>query len=1242
MSSRESSPERKPKVKSSKSKTRNNKSSRKSKNNKDAETSEDNDQLTLSSLLPSYPDLDDPELASKIASLHEFRILQSAHTEKSDNSTLYNHQQANARILNPLTPYEKLIILDDPGMGKTITAASCVEQHKPYLEKGKRALVLVTNKKVADNFNDTLSNKINPVLYGELSITGHELERRKGKKRVRTKRVRNFYDIQHFNQFFDEIRRHYNEDTMELDEDFIELYSDTVIVIDEAHHIKATKEAEGSKRSRQDDSDKGKLGAVTVEAIEKQLRRIEPDADIDYSTILRWLSGKIRQSYLAFFLFMHSVRNSKVIIMTATPMVNYEEEIAHLLNLILPPSKHVLPSEIRRLHGDALRDYLAPSMVGYISYARAKYTVSRLDKGENIVAPDENGDDIVWQTKIVSCKMTDDHYEALKRAMTERGDNIDVRNLTTVVTEEEEGRKREEESFAIRSRNASNFLFPIADDGKLKFVPGNYVHKGKKVFELYITRSGSKKSKDNKGDTGNYDLTDLGHKVLLPWITDRKKLERISPKFAYILTLLEEEEKGYLPNQKKVNRRYPTYIYEPLVHGSGAILLSVILRYNGYELYTGKVDPSFHGILPEKIVKGGVIKYRIALILGDTEQPQVEQIRDVFNDPKNANGERLLAVIGSQTSGESISLTNARRIVLCSPFWHESSMTQVIGRGFRIEGTLKYFQPLAGKEKLIEVYKLAATYRGEVTTDLYIYMLAETKDKRIGSTMRIARQCSITGIVNKALNTHPEDVEGSRDADYTVPDYDIISGDITISGRKIKSKPDNRHNYDVYYDKDRTQITRRILEILRIYPSIHIIDLVSMLQDYPFNTVLFAIDLLLSNRDSMLDTFGFMQYVKHDNGYLFLQPEYGNADPELQYYASHKYYTFKRSTESLYIDASADLISQFIDSIPYDIDELNTRFTKLHGIIKSRIAILYEGLIDGTIEVSKKQRKALMDRFSGQIWEDTDDGKLYHKMYYVGKKQRNKDKSYALTVTRLNKVCENRVIKPSKIRVYIKETNLWRYATIDEDEIVINAFNNMYKEQIIKMARSNTVYGILFRLGMEFKVYLPKSLKKEKSKGVQKKKRKSKKGDSSNESDKKGGKKGICNIDDIEAEEVKSIRNATRGRELKNKSESIYCLWLLYKNEDIENYPFPNYDPSTLDVDREIAIMSREDNDRKGSKRKYDPSETGIALEDMSDEMLYFFSYFLIDYTNGSIDKTDTIIYYIYQRLLELGQMVYR
>ena len=187
------------------------------------------------------------------------------------------YQKTLINYMSSYSPYDKVLIIHDPGLGKTCSVIGAIEKIKQETNIYNRALIFAKGEILLENFKKELvysctDGRYYPDNYKDL--TEMEIIRRINKKT-------NFYDFKTFAKFAKKLKN-------TRDQLIIDNYSNKIIVIDEVHNLRIHHEKE--------------------EALE---------------------------IYQQFHRFLHLVKNCKIMLLSGTPFKDSIEEVPSIANLLL-------------------------------------------------------------------------------------------------------------------------------------------------------------------------------------------------------------------------------------------------------------------------------------------------------------------------------------------------------------------------------------------------------------------------------------------------------------------------------------------------------------------------------------------------------------------------------------------------------------------------------------------------------------------------------------------------------------------------------------------------------------------------------------------------------------------------------------------------------------------------------------------------------------------------------------------
>ena len=699
----------------------------------------------------SYPELDDPDFLSKIFKKREFyyhRVPQRDKMKTYEDVQKYRasnckkgdieprEQQAILpNFINPNTPYKGVILMHGVGSGKTMTAIQVAEGFKEQVKKyNTKIYVLVPGPNTRENFKKELINTT-----GDTYLKNKELLNQMSKqeidheKKIAVYNALQYYKILSYKTFYKKVlgekiiekklvgdnkikstyrKNKEGEIEREIVVDKINNLNNTILIVDEAHNIS---------------------GNEYGEALKKIIKNSE---------------------------------NLRIILLTATPMINLADEIVDLLNFIRPETDKVQRDKIftsdknynMKLKPGGL-DYLREKARGYISFYRGSIPYTFAKRIDNGVIPDG-----MLFTPVVKCFMESFQYKTYIETTSKFDDTLDK-----------------------SSTAASNFVFPGLDKDRTKLL-GQYSTEGMNTVLSQINTDGNKlrslinkelfQGKLTKGEEENFILENE-HKNITGLILKLPYIKLFSIKFFNILNALATLVEG----QKGAST---AFVYSNLVKAGGMELFAETLLQNGYLEYNDdsrnydikdetldyKTGLTFLEFKKKKISTSTFKPATFLLVTGGVDEsgedlPEIKQkiIQEIFNDPDNIDGKNIKFILGSRVMNEGVTLKNVKEVHIIDAFYNIPKAEQVIGRAIRmcvhqdvINDDYKYPE--------VNVFRYVISLddnSGKLSTDEILYQKAEIKYLVVKEVERSLKEVSIDCPLLLHANMFPEELEEFKD-----------------------------------------------------------------------------------------------------------------------------------------------------------------------------------------------------------------------------------------------------------------------------------------------------------------------------------------------------------------------------------------------------------------------------------------------------------------------------------------------
>lgn len=566
---------------------------------------------------------------------------------------------------------------------------------------------------------------------------------------------------------------------------------------------------------------------------EIQTLSVEEGEDFEISTKKSKEYEENRKIYSVLHRIFHLIKNSKIVLMTATPMIDKPKEIEGPMNLILPLNKQMDFKDYSKVELEDLRPYFHGN-ISYVTDLQQKGA-----KGEEITPVLEGESISAKKIKIISeySNIDPDYIEETKKT----GTKVHVvKNEMSEYQEEvyEKVVARAQGKFYSKERQILNITFPDEDyEGDLPKIsnhinrlgPDRYVFKGKKIT--------------------------------------KETLKFYAPKIDDIIN-------------ECINNSGNRFAFSNFVK-SGVIPMTAGFRLYGVEQYIGTTS-AFSGSKKmnqkycvfhdeqEQINKRIVIdkKLRFAVISTETTQVQIDRIFELYNSYENRYGEYIKIIIGSPKTQIGISLKSVTGMHVLDAHWNSSNRYQASSRGFR-RGSLDYI--IDQLDSMPKIFLHCSVMDDTFPTiDEILYVRAEQKDiqvKRVERMLKIlAADCRIN---NRFI--------GKSEADYSpLCDYQLCN----YSCNEQQTIDTQYDSFDVLYSNE--LLDEIIIEIKNIFVNNFVISIYQLINflvpKYTFKQVLLAVEKLYDQKNQIINRFGFESYLQMRGTYLIIYNKY----PEIE------------------------------------------------------------------------------------------------------------------------------------------------------------------------------------------------------------------------------------------------------------------------------------------------------------------------------------------------------------------------
>lgn len=861
--------------------------------------------FTLEDFIPEYPDSDENLYQWQVTKHREFNILATSSEEKAPKrGDLFKHQELIVRLMNI---QDRILMIHETGTGKTCALVAVAEYFKEHnISEFETVYVLEKGDTTKQDFINQIINKCTP--EGTYSLN-------------KENDYRKWYKVMTYGNF---VR---NEMAEKTDEELYKQFSGCLFFIDEAHNIRN---------------------------FDKTVNPGEDRIDVDYDD----------HNYNKLKKLFRIIERSKVVISTATPMINEPSEVGKLIDLL---NYEDMPSyDWSKITMEQLNEYAS----GKISFVRSLDTgIDQIDVGdlkrylpktftffEQEPEPEKKG--------VINVKhlfMNANSYQ----------DRVHIRTS-----------RRRDNSWLYLPKLASSFVAPVPlinDESPSDLIVGgsnNYSWNDIKYNSIYDPKT-------NK----SYKLS--------KYLSNYNRLYDCSCKFAFIV---QNEVNYYLSKHDRSDLRQKYYteqdipisdepyesgncfIYDNLVKKSGTIYLGLILENFGFERFTTAYS------VVERTGKIKIAKKLRYGIIRQNSNLENSFLLELFNHPANSTGDYIQVIIGSAIARDGINLSNVTRGYLVTPEWHISGMYQAMSRFLRATSHVNLLEKKNLETRVqVKIYRLSAVNSTMISTDDHVYNKAEEKDFETRRVMRHLKQIATDCMINYNRNVRDTDIPYSADCDYQECDYTcstpapprhVNSESVLAKGQGPLESEYFWVNYNMFYHIAELAkvkfILTQLFETGVLITFENLINLVkyhrpelseNQVKRYVYDTI----ERTISSKDVIVDIFGYENYIQTDGINIFAQREYPQG---IVNYQDSSYYTRRvvgveqKNAEETYRDLylNHETLNPELEKLTTE-KEVKNKWTKLVPDQKIRIEIFEKAVIDMMNKNTTPFQEALLDYY---------------------------------------------------------------------------------------------------------------------------------------------------------------------------------------------------------------------------------------------------------------------------------------
>jgi len=451
--------------------------------------------------------------------------------------------------------------------------------------------------------------------------------------------------------------------------------------------------------------------------------------------------------------------NTRIMLLSATPVVNNPFEFALIFNLLRPGSFPTSESIFEQLFisssnfaslNENTKNMFQRRILGLVSY----YIGATPDKFASKTVHYINIPMESYQEEVYNYfEEIEEHKEKIRRMMS-RGKVGD--SMST---------------YASYTRQACNFVFPTISEkinGEKRPRPGAFRIKDSDAVVLEEGKNIEKKNALTKSKSEILEYLKVIRIYVNSFIDYLKEIFRIDKEVGYTINddvknfhnkydgsftnffQMEKRKSKLFDAMYSSSPKFVRIIFNILKTKGTVMLYSNYVEMEGLQLF--KVYLSFFGFIDinqdsefdktkldpnKKMSKDGL---RYCEFHGGVEKDIRKINKEIFNKSENKYGKYCKIIMISPAGAEGINLNNVRQVHILEPYWNEVRIEQVIGRALRF----CQHKNLPMEERKVDVFRYKMIRKnGKETTDEKMESISRKKNNLLLSFMEAVKEASV-------------------------------------------------------------------------------------------------------------------------------------------------------------------------------------------------------------------------------------------------------------------------------------------------------------------------------------------------------------------------------------------------------------------------------------------------------------------------------------------------------------------
>ena len=456
--------------------------------------------------------------------------------------------------------------------------------------------------------------------------------------------------------------------------------------------------------------------------------------------------------------------NTRIMLLSATPVVNNPFEFALIFNLLRPGMFPTSESQFEQLYisstnfaslNENTKNLFQRRILGLVSY----YIGATPDKYAQKTVHYVNIPMLPYQQEIYDYfEKIEEHKELIRRRMS-RGKIGD--DMSTYLS---------------YTRQSCNFVFPTISEkvnGEKRPRPGQFKIKELDANIIDLGKNlGKTRTLVIKKEVEEYiQMVNLYIKSFIEYLkelyrSDKENKHTLSDDVNKFYTMHNGSFSDFMKNDKKSKLFTAMYQCSPkfiqiifnILKTKGTVLVySNYVKMEGLEIF--KIYLNFFGYIAieddksfnktEMSSDNSKDTLRYAEYHGGIDSETRRINKAIFNHKDNIYGKNIKIIMISPAGTEGINLNNVRQVHIIEPYWHEVRIEQVIGRALRY----CHHKDLPLEERKVDVFRYKMVRdNGRETTDEKMEIISRNKNTLLISFIEAVKEAAVDCMIFKNHN----------------------------------------------------------------------------------------------------------------------------------------------------------------------------------------------------------------------------------------------------------------------------------------------------------------------------------------------------------------------------------------------------------------------------------------------------------------------------------------------------------